>query len=184
MTVPYKCEEIFFCSACSFTCHETHTSIQALIRVRHKHLTFFEIRKPTCQLHAASVLTVIIYSDVWSLVEMERWSVQHRTAAVDCLSKQSVTATQHGFRQQFHRRDAPSHNTLLLWVSKWRQEGSMKDSEPPGRPFSARTPDNVQRVRDTVLRRPRRSALRQALALRSKEFSFRPIHHMHLHYHP
>jgi len=47
------------------------------------------------------MLTVIIYSDFWSLVEMERWSVQHRTAAVDCLSKQSVTAAQRGFRQQF-----------------------------------------------------------------------------------
>jgi len=67
------------------------------------------------------MLTVIIYSDFWSLVEMERWSVQHRTAAVDCLSKQSVTAAQRGFRQQFKRRGAPSHNTLLLWVSKWRQ---------------------------------------------------------------
>ena len=44
--------------------------------------------------------------------------MQRRIAAVDCLSKQSVTATQSVFRQQFQRRDAPSRNTLLLWVSK------------------------------------------------------------------
>jgi hypothetical protein len=70
----------------------------------------------------------------------------------NCLSKQSVTATQPGFRQQFQRRDAPSRNTLLLWVSKWHLEGSMKDSKPQGRPRSARTPDNVERVRDAILR--------------------------------
>jgi hypothetical protein len=46
-------------------------------------------------------MTVTMYSDVWSLVEMERWSVQHSIAVVNCLSKQSVTATQGGFQQQF-----------------------------------------------------------------------------------
>jgi hypothetical protein len=41
-----------------------------------KHPTVFEIQKPTCQLSAAFVLTIIMYSDVWSLVEVECWSVQ------------------------------------------------------------------------------------------------------------
>jgi hypothetical protein len=45
--------------------------------VRQKHLTVFEIRKPACQQSAAFELTIIMYSDVWSLVEVERWSVQH-----------------------------------------------------------------------------------------------------------
>jgi hypothetical protein len=44
-----------------------------------------------------------------------------------CLSKQSVTATQCGFQQQFQRSDAPSCNTLPLWVSKWCQEGLVMD---------------------------------------------------------
>jgi len=35
-----------------------------------------------------------------------------------------------------------------------------------------------------MLRNPRGSARRQAHALRLKEFSVRPILHMHLHYHP
>jgi hypothetical protein len=39
-----------------------------------------------------------MYSDVWSLVEMERWSVQNRIAAVELFIKtESVTATQRGF---------------------------------------------------------------------------------------
>jgi hypothetical protein len=43
-----------------------------------------------------------MYSDVWSLVEMARWSVQHRIAAVELFIKtESVTATQRRFRQQF-----------------------------------------------------------------------------------
>jgi hypothetical protein len=43
--------------------------------------------KPACHLSTALFLTVIMYSDVWNLVEMERCSAQHRIAAVDFLSK-------------------------------------------------------------------------------------------------
>jgi hypothetical protein len=65
-----------------------------------------------------------MYNDVWILVEMERWSVQHRIVAVELFIKtESVTATQHGFQQQFQGHDGPSRNTLL---SKWCQEGSVK----------------------------------------------------------
>jgi len=62
---------------------------------------------------------------------MERWSVRQRIVTVELFIKtESVTATECGFRQQFQRRDAPTRNTQLLWVSKWRQEGSVKDSKP------------------------------------------------------
>jgi hypothetical protein len=36
------------------------------------------------------MLTIIMYSDVWSLVEMERWSVQHCVWQWSYLSKQSL----------------------------------------------------------------------------------------------
>jgi hypothetical protein len=55
--------------------------------VRQKHLTVFEIRKSACPRRGASILTVTMYSDVWSLVELERWSVQHRIAAVELFIK-------------------------------------------------------------------------------------------------
>jgi hypothetical protein len=75
-----------------------------------------------------------MYGDVWSLVGMARWSVQHRSAAAELsIKRESVTATQHGFCQQFQRLEAPSRNTLLLWVLKWHQEGSVKDSKPQNR---------------------------------------------------
>jgi hypothetical protein len=96
---------------------------------------------------------------------MQRWSVQHHIVAVESFIKtESVTAIQHGFRQQFQRCDAPSHNTLLLWVSKWCQVGIVKESKPIGHPFSACTPDNVEPVRDTMLQSPHRSANQQTLA--------------------
>ena len=83
---------------------------------------------------------------------MNRWSVQYRFAAVELsITRESVTAKQHGFRQQSHRVDAPSHNTLLLWVSKWHQEGSVKGNKPKGLPLSAPALDNGEWVRDTTL---------------------------------
>jgi len=73
-----------------------------------------------CQKH----LTIITYSAVGNLVEMERWSVQHRIATVELFIKTgSVTTLQRGFHQQFQRYDAPSCSNVLLWVLKWCQEG-------------------------------------------------------------
>jgi len=82
--------------------------------------------------------------------------------------KSVVTAIQCGFRQQFQRRDVPNPSTLLLCLSKWRQERSVKESQPQGRTFSVPAPDNVEQVRDAMLRISLRSTRRQAFALRLK----------------
>jgi hypothetical protein len=73
---------------------------------------------------------------------------------------------------------------MLLWISKWLPEGSVKNNKPQGRPFSVPAPDNLERVRDDMLRSPRRSAQRQGLTLRLNECSVRQILHKDLHYHP
>jgi hypothetical protein len=59
-----------------------------------------------------------------------------------------------GFRHQFQRRDAPTRNNLILLVSKWHKQGSVKDSEPRGRLRSACTPDNMEGVTQAILRNP------------------------------
>ncbi len=99
---------------------------------------------------------------------MECWLVQHCTAAVEpFIITQFVTAIQRGFRQQFQRPDAPCRN-----------------NKPQERPFSARTPDNMEYVRDSMWRSPCRSARQQALALLWNKRSIRQILHKDLHYHP
>ena len=100
------------------------------------------------------------------------------------IKTESVTATKRGFCQQFQRHDAPSCNTLLLWVLKRHQEGSVKESKPQGCPFSAPAPYNVEQGRDATLRSPRRSAWRQALAPCLNECSFHGFLHKDLHYDP
>jgi len=83
---------------------------------------------------------------------MDHWLVQHCIAAVELFIKtESVTAVQCGFWLQCQRCNAPSCNTLLLWVLKWHQEGSVKDGKPQGHPRSVHTPDNVEWVRDAML---------------------------------
>ncbi|CAG2056995.1 unnamed protein product [Timema podura] len=64
---------------------------------------------------------------------MECWSVQAHIAVVELFIKtNSITATQRDFRCQFNRRDPPTRNSILLWVLKWREEGSVKDEKPQG----------------------------------------------------
>jgi hypothetical protein len=96
---------------------------------------------------------------------------------------ESITATQRGFCQHFQRLDFPCCISVLLWVSKWRQEGSVKESKPQGRPFSAPTPDSLKWV-ETPLQSPCRSAQWQALALHFNKRSVRQIFQKDLHYHP
>ena len=83
------------------TCSSTSEQIQHLVKkrvtaqywypalhtVRQKHQTVFEVWKPAYPLRGASIITVIMYSDVWSC-----WSaVQCKTAVRkwNCLPRQS-----------------------------------------------------------------------------------------------
>ena len=60
----------------------------------------------------------------------------------------------------------------------------MKGCKPRGRPSSAHTSDNVERVIDVIWRSPHRSARKQALALRLKGSSFGRIVKKDFHFHP
>ena len=46
--------------------HKLRLRIGPTYRVRYKHLTVFEIRKTACPLSAATILTVVVHSDIWS----------------------------------------------------------------------------------------------------------------------
>lgn len=111
--------------------------------------------------------------------------MQHCIVAVKLFIRtESITATQHSFQLYFQTCDASSCNTLLLWVSKWCQEGSVKNSKPTGCPRLVYTPDNAEQVRVAMLRSPHRSARQQVLALGFKDSSIWEILHRDLHYYP
>jgi hypothetical protein len=72
------------------------------------------------------------------------------------------------FRRHFniHRNaSVPSQDTIKPWVQTFQETVSAMKKRPTGRPRTVRTPENVDRVRATVVQRPRLSARRQLLAL-------------------
>lgn len=117
------------------------------------------------------------------------WTGERRAFIVETFFKtnESVTATQRAFRVHFRLRrhdPMPSRNTILLWVSNFRAGGSALKQKIPGRPLSARTPENIAAVRASVEQSPRRSARKHAAALRFSDRSLRRILHKELKMHP
>ena len=76
----------------------------------------------------------------------------------------------------------PSHNTVLLWVRNFSETESTVKRKPPGRQPSLRIPDNIERVRHAFVRSPRRSANRNAIALRMSNRTVRRILLEHLNF--
>lgn len=103
------------------------------------------------------------------------------------LNNESITSTQRLFRIHFDvgRHGAiPSPNTIRKWVNNFRSTASAMKIKPTGRPRSVRTPENIETVRDSVLRSPNRSARRQSMALAISDSSLRRILHLDLNFHP
>ena len=78
----------------------------------------------------------------------------------------------------------PDRKTILLWVTNFRATGSALKRKPPGRPRSARTPENIQAVRESILRSPRRAAVKHTSALHLSEWTVRRILHANLKFCP
>ena len=79
------------------------------------------------------------------------------------------------FHSERNQQKAPPPNAIHRWVRQWREEGSVTCKQPPGRPSSVLTPDNIVRVLVSVSRSPRRSARKHAQALRMSDRSVRRI---------
>ena len=66
-----------------------------------------------------------------------------------------------------HQNDSvPRRNTVLLWVRNLRETAPSTKRNRPGREPSRRSPENIERLRQAIVRNPRRSASRNAIALR------------------
>lgn len=104
------------------------------------------------------------------LVAMAQWTVQHRVFAIEQYfkSNESVITVQRSFRRKFNiERNGliPDRNAVLCWVNSFRATGSVKINKSTGRPRTARTLQNVDSVRVSVLRSPHHSTRRHAPTL-------------------
>ena len=113
------------------------------------------------------------------------WSLEHRVFAYDAYVKngESVTETQRLFKQRFNigrHGNVPSCNSILRWVNALRTTGSLLKAKPPGPVRSARTSENVDRVREAITRSPRRSARRHSTELGISQSTMQRILHKDL----
>jgi transposase-like protein len=116
------------------------------------------------------------------------WSREERAFAVEAYfsNRHSVIAVQRAFRRHFEippRGRVPDRKSILLWVDAFRETGNVsKRKKGPTRTVT--TPENVERVRQSMLRSPKRSARKHAVALGMSGRSVRRILHDELHLHP
>ena len=94
---------------------------------------------------------------------METWPVEHRVFVYDAFVKsgESVLVTQQLFRRHFnigHHGAVPSRSTIVLLVNNFHATGSVTKKKPPGPEKKVRTPENIDRVRQALVRSPARSA--------------------------
>ena len=116
------------------------------------------------------------------------WTKLERAFAVEAYfsSGRSIFATQRAFRRHFNiapRGRVPGRQSIVLWVKNFRESGDVKKKKP-GLPRTARSPENIEAVRQSVLRSPRRSARKHASALGLSARSVRRILHEELKFHP
>ena len=113
------------------------------------------------------------------------WSLEHHMFACDTYMKngESVTEIQRLFKRRFNigrHGNVPSRNFILWWVNALRTTGSLLKTKPPGPTRTARTPRNVDRVREAIIRSPRRSARRHSAELGISQSTLQRILHKDL----
>jgi hypothetical protein len=114
---------------------------------------------------------------------MPFWSLDHRVFAYDTfvMTGGSIVNTQREFRRHFGRHDdIPTLRTIWRWVTSLRSTGKLTNKKPPGPRRSARTLENVDRVRQAIQRSPVRSARKHASELRLSDRTVRRILHVDL----
>ena len=114
------------------------------------------------------------------------WSREHRAFAVNNFfsNGRSLVATQRAFRARFEippHRLVPGRNSILSWVIAFRECGSVAKPRN-GCQRTNRTLENVERVRQSVVRSPGRSARKHAAAMGLSDTTVRRIFHEHLHF--
>lgn len=119
---------------------------------------------------------------------MLRWTNEQRAFAVKAFYKNadSAVGAQRAFRREFNllpRDPVPSANAINLWVRNFEETASATKKRG-GSERTARTPENVNRVREALTRSPRKSAKRHSIELGLSDRTTRRILKNDLHFHP
>ena len=117
------------------------------------------------------------------------WSLEHHVFACDTYVKngESVTETQRLFKRRFNigrHGNVPSRNSIFRWVNALRTTGSLLKTKPPFPFRTAKTPRNVDRVREAIIRSPRCSAGRHSAELGISQSTVQRIVHKDLAFQP
>jgi len=78
----------------------------------------------------------------------------------------------------------PCRNTIKEWVQNLRENASALKRKPRSRIPTVRTPENVDKVRMTIVKSPRRSVRRHSAAIGQSDRCVRRILHKDLNFHP
>ncbi|KAF2347936.1 hypothetical protein FHG87_021307, partial [Trinorchestia longiramus] len=122
---------------------------------------------PPVSFFSTFFVSLVSYSHVWTVPEED--------------------SAQREFRRFYNlgRHGAvPSKHAKKCWNNNFQETGSTLKKKPTGRPRSARTPQNIDVVRESVLQSPRRSIRKQAVTVEMSRESVRRIVTLDLKFHP
>ena len=102
-------------------------------------------------------------------VSIMLWLREHRVfaAEVHFSNSHSVIAVQRAFRRHFEippQSRVPDSKSISSWVDAFREAGNVSKRKK-GPTKTVTTPENVERVRQSMLQSPKRSARKHAVAL-------------------
>lgn len=117
------------------------------------------------------------------------WSREHRAFVDEEFFKkgESIIATQRAFRTKYRLRSTdsvPDRKSILSWVHNFRTTSSTLGLKRKGSTKWKRTPENIARVRESIMQSPRRSARKHAAALQISQRTMTRILHCDLKLHP
>lgn len=119
---------------------------------------------------------------------MDRWQVAHRVFMFKQIFRHgSYSSAVRAFRVHFNLnpKDAvPSRNTVNLWVQNFENTGSVNKKKPPGRKRTVRKQENIERVRESLIKSPSRSGRKHSASLDISNRTFRRIVRNDLSFHP
>ena len=110
---------------------------------------------------------------------MEQWTAQHRAFVVEAYFKNGDSPiTTRLFRRRFnipHHGRVSCRITIKEWIQNFQENVSALKRKPRGRIPTARTPENVDKVRMAIVKTPRLSVRRHFAAIGLSDRSVRSI---------